>query len=109
MTTIPITIKIDNVEYVRADSIPTPPPTGDLKIVVLKDRWNLVGTLSETKDGQIVMADAKVIRYWGTTAGLGQLAKDGPTTKTILDPLNQTTQVNPDSVLFLIDCDRSKW
>jgi hypothetical protein len=35
--------------------------------------------------GNVTIDGAKNIRRWGTTAGLGQLAKDGPTGETVLD------------------------
>ncbi len=106
--TTPTTISIDGTEYIRADSfIPTDSP---VKILVLKDRWNLVGHLTDMDDdGAITLTDAKVIRYWGTTAGLGQIAKNGPTNKTILDPCNGTVVVEAAAVLFTIDCDPDKW
>lgn len=32
-----------------------------------------------------LLADARIIRRWGTTQGLEQIARDGPTPETILD------------------------
>jgi hypothetical protein len=37
-------------------------------------------------DKRSVTTDCAVIRVWGTTRGLGQIAFNGPTDKTILDP-----------------------
>lgn len=61
---------------------------GDYRIVVLPGRWNLAGYYNLSDDGKTVtMRDAVVIRYWGTTRGLGEIAENGPTSKTKLDKL----------------------
>ena len=54
------------------------------EIVVLYERWHLIGDVEATKVG-LTITNASVIRYWGTTAGLGEIAVKGPTKKTILD------------------------
>jgi hypothetical protein len=51
-------------------------------IVVLPHGWVLVGDLEGKK-----LSNASTIRVWGTSKGLGELAKNGPTEKTILDSL----------------------
>lgn len=56
------------------------------KIVVAQRGWVLVGDYSIEGDDEIVLTNASVIRIWGTTKGLGELALSGPTSKTILDP-----------------------
>lgn len=61
-------------------------PMGPQQIVVLDRGWVLVGKTEESGD-KLVISDARCIRYWGTTAGLGQLADSGPTEKTKLDPM----------------------
>jgi hypothetical protein len=98
------TITLNNVEYVRKDSITTPvgPPTAQ-QIVVIEGRWNIYGTVTENEDGSVTITEAQVIRYWGTTKGLGELAANGPTTKTILDPTG-TVRVPAHAVLLRIDC-----
>lgn len=56
----------------------------EIKICVLQRGWVLIGKF--TQDNQrCMLTNAAVIRYWGTTDGLGQLAKDGPTSDTKLD------------------------
>ena len=50
------------------------------RIYVLKERWVLIGTeLGKTTEKTVYLTDSAVIRVWGTTAGLGQIALDGPT------------------------------
>ena len=54
------------------------------RIVVLDNGFIYVGNLS-IHDGIVTIADAKNIRQWGTSQGLGELALKGPTKNTILD------------------------
>lgn len=74
-------ITVDGIEYVpRTDKHKDSP----IRIVVLQRGWVVVGRYLE--DGERVHIDgAKIIRKWGTTAGLGELV-DGPLGGTILDP-----------------------
>jgi len=55
-----------------------------LCIVVLDKGFVYVGQLM-TDDKFLTITDAKNIRRWGTTRGLGQLAQEGPQTNTALD------------------------
>jgi hypothetical protein len=99
------TVTIDGVEYVRADGID--PPAGDLKIVILQRGWVFIGRLA--KDGDTyTLSGAKNIRVWGTSNGLGQLAVDGPTSKTVLDPAGRVT-FHELTVVATLDTDESKW
>lgn len=79
----PSTIKIDEIEYIRKDSV-APQPTGDIKIVILPRGWVMIGRFS--KDGSnCKLENASSIRRWGTTKGLGELAEKGKLKDTILD------------------------
>lgn len=78
-----------------------------MKIVVLDTSWNVVGELE--KDGDdFLLTNGSVIRRWGTTQGLGEIAVKGPLPETILDPL-PLTKFNKDRVVMIIDCDETKW
>lgn len=58
-------------------------PDEKREIVILQRGWIMVGNV--TKQGSdIVMDNTSLIRRWGTTTGLGQLALTGPTKDTIL-------------------------
>ncbi|MFB3910421.1 MAG: hypothetical protein ACE15D_18685 [Candidatus Eisenbacteria bacterium] len=64
----------------------------DIRIVILQRGWVTVGEY-ETLDGAVGadqrrLVNAKVIRRWGTTKGLGELV-DGPLPNTILDPAGE--------------------
>lgn len=39
------------------------------------------------------LTDAYIVRRWGTTQGLGELALKGPLPNTILDPLPNKTEI----------------
>jgi hypothetical protein len=105
MKKTPDSIRIDDTEYVPATSIP--PAPSDTKIAILQRGWVMVGSFS--RDGaQCRLDNARVIRTWGTTNGLGGLALNGPTTKTILDPAGVVT-FHELTLVALIDCDDTKW
>ena len=105
MSDKPQTIKIDDVEYVRSDLAPK--TNGDIRIVILQRGWVVVGKFSQ--DGtNCSLSNASVIRNWGSEKGLGQIAENGPATKTILDksPLIRFHEL---SVVAMIDCVVEKW
>lgn len=80
MTTTNI-LTINGVDYVPADQA----PPSEWRIVIAQRGWVFVGRWQQ--DGEnVTLTDAKVIRVWGTTKGLGELALNGPTAKTVLDP-----------------------
>jgi len=58
--------------------------TGDIKIVILQRGWVMVGRFEKGED-TCKLYDASVIRSWGTTKGLGEIAEGGPTSTTKLD------------------------
>lgn len=70
-------------------------------IVVLDRGFVYVGNVVEYGD-RIRIENAKNIRYWGTTNGLGELTK-GPTSKTKLDPVGEVI-VYRKAVISLIPC-----
>ena len=55
-----------------------------------------------------IITNAKNIRVWGTTNGLGELALNGPTTHTKLDPIT-TVRIPMRAVISVIDTEASKW
>ena len=79
----------------------------DIRIVVLQRGWILVGRYQLLGD-KVFIRDASVIRNWGTTKGLGELASNGPTDKTILDKC-QTCECHELTVCFTMKCEISKW
>lgn len=72
------------------------------RIYVLQARWVLIGEATETTS-TVELLNASVIRVWGTTKGLGEIALNGPTANTILDPCGRIT-IPLNAILFSIDC-----
>ena len=77
------------------------------KIVILNRGWVVVGDYSEKGD-DCHLVDASVIRVWGTTKGLGELAENGPLTNTKLDPCPNLT-FNKLTVVAQMDVNESNW
>jgi hypothetical protein len=101
----PSTMMIDDTLYVRSDQ--SSRENTARQIVVTEGRWNFVGDVVETKDEDgkfdgIVMTNAAVIIYWGTTTGLGQLALTGKTDKTRLGELG-TVHIPKHSIVARIN------
>jgi len=72
------------------------------QIVIAQRGWVFVGDVTRTEN-EVVIENAAVVRRWGTTAGLGQLAKDGPTEHTRLDPCHRVS-LHPLTIVATIDC-----
>ena len=73
------------------------------QIVVCQRGWVMYGYVGQYGD-ELVITQAKNIRVWGTTAGLGELAKNGPTASTKLDDYG-TVRVHVLAVVLRIDAD----
>lgn len=80
----PETMMIDDVKYVREDSI-RKSEIGEKRIIVADRGWVFAGDCEDHEDGSVTIRNAKNIRRWGTSTGLGELA-NGPTSKTVVDP-----------------------
>jgi hypothetical protein len=84
--TKPSTLKIDDVEYIRKDSVPSDsPPLGDKRIIIADRGWIFVGACTDNSDGTVTIRNAKNIRKWGTTKGLGELSNGPIAGKTVAD------------------------
>src|SRR5574343_1520793 len=101
----PETIKIDEVEYVRKDTVAK--PSGHVRIVILQRGWVAVGYFTQS-GSMCELSSASIIRVWGTTKGLGEIAKDGPTSKTVLDPCPKI-RFHELTAIAMIDCAEEKW
>lgn len=80
---------------------------GEVKIVVLQRGWVFVGRFF--KDGTACrLENSFVIRNWGTTQGLGEIASKGPTDSTKLDP-SGSVSFNELTVVVMLDCEEKLW
>ena len=97
---------INDVEYVRADSV-GPIHQTNKQIVVLQHGWVVIGSV-EKSESEIIISDCSVIRIWGTSNGLGEIAENGPTNKTKLDKCPPIS-VHPLSVVLFMNVNEDKW
>lgn len=78
----------------------------DIRIVIAQRGWVFVGRVSR-EEHEIVVHDAKNIRRWGTTKGLGELWS-GPKRETVLDEAG-TVRLHPLQIIAQIDVDQKAW
>lgn len=101
----PETLMIDEVKYVRADQVDVKPTTK--QIVVLQRGWIVVGNVAKSAE-EVTISDCSVIRVWGTSNGLGEIAESGPTSKTKLDKCPNIV-IHPLSVVLYMNVNMEKW
>ena len=100
---------INGVEYIEKSKVMTVSEfEGTIKIVVLQRGWVLIGKFERDGD-QCFLHKASTIRNWGTTKGLGELAKDGPTKDTKLDKCNGVVEFEALTKVLSIDVDQDLW
>lgn len=81
---------------------------GDIKIVILQRGWVMVGRL-EKNVSECKLHNASVIRTWGTSKGLGEIAMGGPTANTKLDKCGGVVEFDYLTVVATIACNGDKW
>jgi len=101
-------VSINGVVYVQKSTIQEKDINSDIKIVVLQRGWIVVGRFARL-GSQCKLYNASVIRIWGTTKGLGELAKDGVTSTTKLDKCHGVVEFDYMTVVLTLDCEVSKW
>ena len=79
----------------------------EIKIVILQRGWVFVGKF-ERSENDCKLTNAKNIRRWGTTKGLGEIANGGPTDKTVLDDAG-TVEFDYLTVVATLSCNQEKW
>ena len=78
-----------------------------MQIVIAQRGWVFVGDVSRSGD-DVTITNAKCIRRWGTTKGLGEIAKAGPKSGTVLDDAG-TVRMHALAIVASLDCEESKW
>ena len=99
-------ITVEGRDYVPVDSVSE--IDGEIKIVLLQRGWVMVGVF-ERNGSDCQLHKASVIRKWGTTKGLGQIANDGPTNETVLDKCHGIVEFDYLTVIATIACRGDKW
>ncbi len=101
-------IEINGIKYVQKSSIPPQQITGDIKIVILQRGWVMVGRF-ERNESECKLHNASVIRLWGTSKGVGEIAANGPLSGTKLDKCHGVVEFDYLTVVATIACDKAKW
>lgn len=80
------------------------------EIIVMDNRFVLVGRVRPDPDDYLsfIIDDCHCVRRWGTSEGLGQLAREGPLAETILDAEGDGVRINRLYILRRIPCGE-KW
>jgi hypothetical protein len=79
----------------------------EIRIVILQRGWVIVGKYFQI-GSKCWIENGYVIRAWGTTKGLGELAIEGKKENTKLDPIPKT-EFHELTIVASIICDQSKW
>lgn len=99
-------IVIDGEVYVPKSQ--TVEPSGDLKIVILQRGWIMIGRFTRS-GSDCKLSQASVIRSWGTTKGIGEIASGGPTSNTKLDKCGGLVEFDYLTVVAMIACEEKSW
>lgn len=76
--------------------------------IVVADRGFVYVGKTRVDDSFAIIEDARNIRRWGTSRGLGELALEGPKENTALDPVG-TVRIPARAVISIIDTEAAKW
>jgi hypothetical protein len=104
------TITVNGVKYVseadfkakKSNNIAT-----KKQIVILQRGWVAIGDYAVVK-GECVLSNAGIIRTWGTTKGLGELAENGMLASTKVDKCPDM-RFHPMTVIARMDVNEEKW
>ena len=78
------TIKINEIDYVRADKVTCPQPNGKRAVVVVDRGWIFAGDVTE-KDGRIRLNRAVHVMSW-QAVGFAGLIADTKAAKAVIKP-----------------------
>ena len=101
-------VVIKGKRYVPAESVKNVEFNSPIKIVILQRGWVMVGKF-EKMGSDCKLHNASVIRHWGTTKGLGDIALNGPTLKTILDKCYGLVEFDSLTIVATVSVKESKW
>ena len=82
-------------------------PDGEIRIAALQRGHVIIGKYSqEGETGHL--ENASVVRRWGTSKGLGELAQKGPLDNTVLDECPRVS-FHVREVIFLMEVNKDAW
>jgi len=79
----------------------------DIRIVIAPRGWVFVGLFSR-RGAHCTVDGGFVVRTWGTSKGLGELALLGPLERTVLDPA-PCIELPSAGIIATLRCDAAKW
>ena len=100
-------VMIKGRKYIPADSVKQE-FDGPIKIVILQRGWVMVGRF-ERNGSDCKLHNASVIRIWGTTEGIGEIAANGPLANTKLDRTYGVVEFDYLTVVASVSVEESKW
>ena len=100
-------MEINGETYIKKSEVKQDYKASPVQIVVLNRGWIVVGNVSE-KGVKTIIQNASVVRYWGTSEGLGELAEKGPLPDTKLDKCPDVT-VDTCNIVLTMNCNQSNW
>jgi len=103
-----------DIKELLALAAPTSSTAGDPRTdhglaIVSADRGHVWVGRVVTDGAWCAISDASTVRWWGTDAGLGQLAEGGPREKTKLDKEWGEVRVPVKAVIAIRPCKESAW
>ena len=102
------TLTINGEEYIKKSEVTNAEYAGEYRIVILQRGWVMVGKF-EREGSECKLHNASVIRIWGTTKGLGEIAEGGPTSSTKLDKCYGIVEFDYLTVVAAISINEEKW
>lgn len=105
-------ITINNEVYISEKDVQVELKKKNIKpskkqIVVLNRGWVVIGNYYEKGD-ECTLTEASVIRKWGTTKGLGELAEKGKLADTVLDEC-PNVHFNKMTMVARMDVNEQNW
>ena len=108
-------IELNGKKYIAVDSEEgqklSAAANGGIRIVVLQRGWVLIGRYYRKENTTTAtLLDASVIRRWGTSEGLPELALKGRLSGTVLDKCGKNpVRFDVLTEVFNMEVDESKW
>ena len=105
MNTVPDTLQINGVDYVRKDSVATA-PNGNRCVVVVDRGWIFAGNLTE-EHGRVKLSNAVWVFKW-ESIGFDVVLKDPNSPRVQLKKLSHVVDIHKESEIFRVPVE-STW